>query len=179
MIFKYYTFAGNVSVCICSVCTKTHLVLGSWELDVTISSWEPSFFKPWGHVLDISLAGSSSATGKQGTCLSSLLALVFEERSLCKVPSWFGGISLWPSELRRSTLTLKSLKSCFAGLGFPAVFFEPDDSTFRILVGFGPSLSSPMSKSPMLLPNFSSKFWWCFSSSNALFQAVDLFIYGR
>lgn len=144
-----------------------------------MSSCEPSFFKPCGQVLGISLGGSSSATGKQGTCLSSLPALHTEVLSSFSFSSWDGGASLWPSELRRSTLTLRSLKSCFAGLELIAVLFEPDDCIFRIFVGFGPSLSSLTSNSAIDLPNFRSRFWWCFSSSNALFQAVDLFIYER
>lgn len=140
-----------------------------------MSSCEPSFFKPCGHVLVISLAGSSSATGKQGTCLSSFSALVSAASSLLSAPSFVVCESVLPSELRRSTLTLKSLISCFGKLELCDVLLELDDSNFGIFAGV--QESSVIFKSSLFFPNFCSKFWWCFSSSKALFQAVDFFTY--
>ena len=174
-VISWLTLAGETSCWVCSVWTRTHLDLGSWQLEVTISSCDPSFLNPCGHVLDMSLAGSSSATGRFGTCLSSLVGRLPDD---CPPPplsvspdSWEDFISVIPSELKRSTFTLKSLMTGFTG----AIGLVPAYSTFLIFAGLGPSLALLLADFPLL--NFPSKFWWCFSSSKARFQAVERFIW--
>lgn len=164
----YITLAGTTSVWLASVCTRAHLVLGSWELEVTMSSWDPSFFNPSGHVLDISRGGSSSATGSSGTCLSSLVGLL--------VPffvSWLVCESKFPSEFNLSTFTLKSFIICFNEAPLDATFVP----VFLIFGGFGPSSLSSVSHVMLrFFPSFWRRVWWCFNSSNALFHALDRFI---